>query len=245
MWTRFKLNNVKTELQKFARDVCNAASFNMGEIAGTQAMYTSLRHIRDMAKTHLLSQEAKKFRESLNDLIDERVVIPPNYLYDREISKEINEVWLYSPDLEPDTSTNSVYLLVKDNLEKGKKYVFFYEEEKVNEDKLYELSVKLEGSENASFIPMLKEKKNEDQYPKRDRNLLLLFADLKVGLPAETYEELLFEKITERGLYWQQLDIITSRKITLYLKNLRKDSKSIKSAKEILQHTIEAKKISV
>lgn len=49
--------------------------------------------------------------------------------HDSEMSKEITEVWVVTPDLKPDSSDEIVGKLVNKNLKAGKKYIFFYPED--------------------------------------------------------------------------------------------------------------------
>jgi hypothetical protein len=143
-------------------------------------------------------------------LLERGIVRSKRHIDDIERSKETTEVWLITPDLKPDTTSAETGETVSSNLKRGVRYVYCVPGDLPNlpleTSRLYENIGKgipvAELRDIAKVIPI-----TASECPllfPRHQNLIFFFRDrLRDGLP-RCFEEVLFTKVSERGLYWQE-----------------------------------------
>jgi hypothetical protein len=126
-----------------------------------------------------------------------------------EYSTDTKEVWVVTPDLEPDASDSAVGKMVFDCMRQGTRYIFFHPEDlpfrEATIDKLHkniglgDLPQELQA--NLQLVALGRSEQG-DLFT-RGRQLLL-FRDDERKLMARCFEELVFTRSSDKGLLWQQ-----------------------------------------
>jgi hypothetical protein len=139
-----------------------------------------------------------------------------------ERSEGIKQVWIVTPDLEPDTSDQTVGSMVKLNLQKQVRYVFFHP------DKLHQVDIKsrqlltnigVSSSQKrlrsrVSIVPVSPAKKPSLFH--RGNTVLYFKGDPATSSP-HVFEEVVFTKVAQRGVFWQECDPSVARDIQMIL----------------------------
>ena len=145
----------------------------------------------------------------LGALIERGIVWTPSMLWNVEVSPTVKEVWLITPDFKPDISDPATGALVGENLRRGKKYVYFIPPGLGNiPDLISRLKSNL-GIDSARA--RLGGRVTTIQLDAQDfwaslgaGNVIFFFrADPGSGRSV-AFREVVFTKISERGLFWQE-----------------------------------------
>jgi len=155
---------------------------------------------------------AASFRETeLGTLLERGIIWTTPMLDNLELSRRTHEVWLVTPDLEPDCSDERVGSMVKQNLRRGVRYIYFYPQDldglKVQTQRLYaNLGVtrapkRLEA--RVALVPI-----SPAEYPTlfHRGNTILFFKGESASFPPNVFEEVVFTRVSRRGLFWQECD---------------------------------------
>ena len=145
-------------------------------------------------------------------------------MWNIETSKDVVEVWLITPDLEPDSSDLSAGKVVGKNIANGKKYTYFFPHDlqyaETKTARLYNnlglLNKNKKGAQKVTLVPL-----NREQYSNlfARANLVLYFRDNERNLMPRCFEEIVFTKISERGMFWQEYPEAKSEEIFYNLEN--------------------------
>lgn len=177
------------------------------------------------------TSESKKLIQAegqLGELIQRGVIFPGLTYDDIEMSKDVTEIWVITPDLKPDSSSESVGRLVNKNLKSGKKYIFFYP------DDLPHAEIEAQGLlKNVGITkPDSKLQKNLRLVPiSRQKyfslnvgvgNATLYFRDEHRSLAPKYMEEIVLSQVPERGAFWQEHSEEKSKTVWHILENTLK-----------------------
>jgi hypothetical protein len=146
----------------------------------------------------------------LGMLVDRGVIIPNTILWTFESSRSTTEVWLVTPDLEPDMSDSTTGNLVARNLRGGKRYTYFYPNSLAVGDVLEErLLVNVGAAQSAKRREQVCFMRLGDDYDDslfRLGNSIFLFNGSPGQVRPRGFQEIVLTKIARRGSYWQQYD---------------------------------------
>jgi hypothetical protein len=163
---------------------------------------------------HTLSSKYVKASRNLHEtelgmMVDRGIIIPNSMLWNIESSSDTKEVWLATPDLEPDLSDRSTGNLVARNLRDGKRYVYFYPSSLQDSEDLKTRLLANVGTLNSvkmaarvTFVPVNIDL--QDVLFRRGNNNILFFQGKPGEVSPHVFEEVLLNKISQRGVLWQQ-----------------------------------------
>jgi hypothetical protein len=145
----------------------------------------------------------------LGTLIERGIVWTPNMLWNVEMSPAVKEVWLITPDFKPDISDPATGALVGENLRKGKKYSYFIPP---GLEHVPDLIARLNSNLGiASARGRLSDRVTTIQLDAQEfwtslgaGNIIFFFrADSRASMSV-AFREIIFTKVSERGLFWQE-----------------------------------------
>jgi hypothetical protein len=143
-------------------------------------------------------------------------------IHELERSAQIQEIWLVTPDLEPDLSNPTTGKLVANNLRSKKRYVYFCPNDMRDlETKKKRLMVNIGGSRppessRVTLVPV-----SPVQYGRISQpgNIILFFTQDPAWGACNAFEEVVFTKISERGIFWQEHTPAVAAEIRAVLKD--------------------------
>lgn len=149
------------------------------------------------------------FRETdIGRLMERGVIWSPAMLNEIESARETREIWLVTPDLEPDLSDRAIGNIVAANLRAGKHYVYFYPDDIPN---IEAEKTRMLSNIGALSSPKLKAKVTLvpiGQGPRRSvitrGNTILFFRGDPEWDVGQAFEEVVFTGVSARGLFWQE-----------------------------------------
>jgi len=160
--------------------------------------------------TQYIHQKSEHIIGDIGLLVEKNIIWTGQMIWALEASKEITEIWLFTPDLKPDVSEDEVGKAVNANIKNGKKYVYFFPDNlphlKTEINRLYNNIGLTEPAtykykNQVNLVPLSYEK-----YRKlfNGGNIILFFSDEHRSFPPKCFEELILNKIDERALFWQE-----------------------------------------
>jgi hypothetical protein len=166
-------------------------------------------------------------------LIEQGVLWTMGMVWKIELSRGTVEIWLYTPDLKPDSTDQPTGKAVHSNLKLGKKYVYFYP--KSLPHSAYETAKLLKNigldetgaSDLKGLVTLIA---LEDGLVSRlgNRNTIFYFKDRDNLLRPRCFEEMKFTKVPTRGAYWQEHQDETANELHhLLAEALRKQTQGL------------------
>jgi hypothetical protein len=228
-------------------DISGSIMWEMSKAPGEDAaaqLRRAERSLGSVSAIHTLTAKyvdsATSFRRTdFEALLERGVVRTTAMVWDVEQSDRTREIWLVTPDLEPDLSDPEVRVLVRRNVRAGKRYTYFFPKDIGN---AAEIESKLLGGLDLTKSPKLARSITVIATEPTSSNGLLhrgnsiLFFD---GDPASAtmyaFEEVVFTRITERGIFWQELPKALAEELRRALqaeltRSIRGSGSSIESA---------------
>lgn len=147
---------------------------------------------------------------ALGQLIERGVVQTQSSIWNVEVSKEVTEVWLVTPDLQPDCAVEPVGRLINRNIKSGKRYVYFYPDDLPHLEnevaRLYKNIGALDShshklKDRITLVP-LSRAKHGDLFVRG--NIIFYFHDEQRNIPPKCFEEIVLTQVSERGAFWQE-----------------------------------------
>lgn len=163
------------------------------------------------------------FRETeIGALLERGVIWTLPMIYGLESSRQVQEVWLVTSDLEPDLSNPTTGKLVANNLKKRKRYVYFCPSDMQElETKKRRLIANIGASkspENSRVTIVQVDSARQSRVFQRGNVILFYEEDPEWGA-YHTFEEVVFTKIPERGIFWQEHTSTVAAEIRAVLKD--------------------------
>lgn len=202
---------------------------SLGEVSALRAV--TGRYVRDTAG----------FRQTeLGELIERGVVWSTAMLWDVETSERVKEVWLLTPDLEPDLSDPAAGAVVGQNLKHGKRYVYFCSSRirnlEAEKQKLFANLGILKSARLISRVTIIPIDEEHHEKLFRRGNAIIFFFDDPAWETGRAFEEMVFTKVPERGIFWQECAPMAAQQIQAILKQELEDWKARDPAlREVIQ----------
>ncbi len=184
----------------------------------TERVLETLRNIRQLTSNYLTTELNMQTDGPVSQLIERGIIWPAEKLHEVETGATTTEIWLFSHDFKPDSYDTSVGRIVNRSLKKGRKYVYFYPADLPHFELERARLFKNIGLTNVKDDPLRDLVRlvpiGTKQYDVtvRDGNILLCFFDTERTIPPRCFEEVIFTKFSERGIFWQEHDDTTSNK---------------------------------
>ena len=148
------------------------------------------------------------FRETeIGALLERGVIWTTATIWDIEKAAKVREIWLVTPDLEPDLSNTSTGEVVAKNLKSRKRYVYFCPNNIRNfeNEKRRLLSnigaLRSQESSRVTVVPVGPEVAGG--IFQRGNTIIYFFEDPEWGAYS-AFEEIVFTKVSKRGVFWQE-----------------------------------------
>jgi hypothetical protein len=153
------------------------------------------------------AKTALSFRGTeIEALLERGVIWSTDALNEIERSDSVQEIWLVTPDLEPDLSDPTTGKVVAGNLKARKKYVYFYPSgisdfESVRRRLLANVgATRTHEASRVTVVPI--GPKVRGQIFQRGNTIIFFAKDSEWGAYS-AFEEVVFTKISGRGVFWQ------------------------------------------
>lgn len=167
-----------------------------------------IENIRQLTDSYKHSYHVVSDNVLMQKLLKDGDILGEHNILDIEMSDDITEIWMVSPDLKPDSSDRETGRVVNLQIGKGKKYVYFFPDDMKHESDLID---RLLGNIGHSTGVSNTEKINLVKIPSEEffrrfglKNTILFFRDSgRTQLPL-CYEEIVLEKTDSRGAFWQE-----------------------------------------
>ena len=180
------------------------------------------------------AKNAANFRETeIGALLERGVIWSIAMIHELERSAQVQEVWLVTPDLEPDLSNPRTGKLVANNLRNRKRYVYFCPSDMRDlETKKKRLLVNVgalrtQESSRVTIVPV--SRAHYEQISQRG-NIIIFFTQESEWGAYNAFEEVVFTKISERGIFWQEHTQAVAAEIRAVLKDELENWKASPSA---------------
>lgn len=141
-------------------------------------------------------------------LVERGVIVSQAMLANIETSPSVKEVWLVTPDLEPDLSEPSYGAIVSRNLRNGKRYVYFVPTTLQN---LSDLIVRLKfnvgiGSTKSYLRNVLVIPIEAADFPISigTGNMIFFFKTDSTSSRGDAFREIVLTRVADRGIFWQE-----------------------------------------
>jgi hypothetical protein len=175
------------------------------------------------AMTGKYAASASSFRETeIGALLERGVIWGLATMHEVERSERVQEIWLATPDLQPDLSTTTTGRIVANNLKDRKRYVYFcpndipdFEAEK---RRLLANIGALRSPEASRVTIVPVGPKVREQIFQRGNIILFFSGDPEWGT-YNAFEEVVFTKVSERGVFWQEHTPAIAAEIRAILKH--------------------------
>ena len=144
----------------------------------------------------------------LGTLLQRGVVWNNRMITELERSERVREIWLVTPDLEPDLSDPRTGRIVANNLKSGKRYVYFcpsdLDELEVEQTRLLANIGALKSSRQASRVTIVPiDPKVHGRIFQRG-NTIFFYSENPEWAAGTAFEEVIFTRISARGIFWQE-----------------------------------------
>lgn len=144
----------------------------------------------------------------LGTLVQRGVIWSNRMITELETSERVREIWLVMPDLEPDLSDPRTGKIVADNLKCGKRYVYFcpsdLDELEVEKTRLLANIGALKSSRQASRVTIVPIDPRVHGHVFQRGNTIFFFSENPEWAAGTAFEEVIFTRISARGLFWQE-----------------------------------------
>jgi hypothetical protein len=171
-----------------------------------------LTNIRLMTAKYIDTRPSHIKDDLFVQLLERRIVWSQPQVWELEQSASVGEIWLVTPDLEPDLSDRYLAQMTNRNLQRGKHYVEFYYEDLEDAHNKIKAARKMMGISNDSksllYIPLSK-----DKYQQIAARINLYFDDKERIILPRCFEEITFTQIQTVATFWQEPSEAKTRKI--------------------------------
>jgi hypothetical protein len=155
-------------------------------------------------------------------LLERGVIWSNSMITELETSAPIKEIWLVTPDLEPDLSESRTGKIVARNLRSRKKYVYFCPgniPDFQNEKKRLLANIGALRSPEASRVTIVPI--GPETYGNRFQrgNTIIFFSEDPEWGTCSAFEEVVFTKVSARGIFWQEHTTEVAAEIRTVLKD--------------------------
>lgn len=215
LWVMAHARTRSAELERVLAVIDGVARESLTDIASTPtrddtaqtklraALRANVQSIRVMVAIHLGTSEQFADR-NITMLVERRLVWTQFELWDIEASPEVPEVWVVTPDLEPDRSGTPQGRLVSANLKKGKRYVYYYPadlpDEQAQVERLMNNISDTRGRRNVENVRMVPLPREEYGDLFSAGNSMLYFLDAERAQPPQLFKEI--SAISDRAQFW-------------------------------------------
>jgi hypothetical protein len=154
-------------------------------------------------------------------LMERGVIWSTSMLWDIETADRTRDIWFVTPDLEPDISDPTVASVVSANLKRGKRYIYFCPanilHRETTKTKLLASIGALKSDRLAARVTIVPVEDTQGQIFQRGNVIIFFFenADWETG---RAFEEIVFTKLSARGLFWQEYPAAVAEQIKVRLK---------------------------
>lgn len=166
--------------------------------------------IRKLTSRYIAQKATRTHDGNLGQLIERGIVWTKPMVMNVETSKETTEIWLVTADFKPDSSDKAVGKLINNNINDGKRYVYFYPDDlphfETEQARLFK-NILLEGprfvkyKEKVKLVPLNRSKHSQLF---TGGNIIFFYLDEHRSLPPRCFEEIVLTQVSERGSVWQE-----------------------------------------
>ncbi len=162
--------------------------------------------IRTMSARFLANKKGQPVE--LDPFIHRKVIWSKPLINGVEASSSVQTVWLATPDLEPDMSHTGAGLIVRNNLRAGKNYVYFYPAAMpLAAAHLQRLRRNIGADDrrlgrHVAFVAIPDWARYT--FLQSNGNTILFFEDSADRGPRQVLQEVVLNKVGERGVLWQE-----------------------------------------
>jgi hypothetical protein len=166
--------------------------------------------MRTLASKYVESQPGFPQTE-LGALIERGVVWTESMMWNLETSDEVKSIWVVTPDLKPEISDSTAGILINNNLRAGKNYIYFCPDDLPNlldcVNQLYSnIGVASASKKLASRVQVVPFPAAARPELFRHGNIVVYFHGDPQLTRGHVFEEVLFTRVPQRGLFWQEYD---------------------------------------
>ena len=218
VWVWMRANTKVRELEGIIQssyDITGTILWDMNMI-GAEDLTTRLRNAENslglVSALHITTGKYAKTASSfggteIGTLLERGVMWSHASLTELERSARVQEIWLFTPDLQPDLSDAATGRIVAKNLKARKRYVYFCPNDipdfDVEERRLL-ANIEAQRSSEASRVTIVPIAINpRESVFQRGNTVVFFFEDPEWGT-CISFEEIVFTKISARGLFWQE-----------------------------------------
>jgi hypothetical protein len=155
-------------------------------------------------------------------LLERGVIWTIPMIYELERSRQVQEIWLVTADLEPDLSNPATGKIVANNLKDLKRYVYFcpgdMRELETKTRRLMANIGALKSAESSRVTVIPVDPARQGQVFQRG-NVIIFFEQDPTWGPYHAFEEVVFTRIPERGIFWQEHTPAVAAEIQAVLKD--------------------------
>jgi uncharacterized membrane protein len=218
VWVWIKSDTKIRELERVIQttyDVTGVIKWEMQTIAAEDSS-ARLRNAENslgaVSALHVMTGKYAKNADNIQEteigaLVERGVIWSINMLNQLEGSPQVQEVWLVTPDLEPDLSHPTTGKLVANNLKNRKPYVYFCPSDLRDlETKIKRLmanigALRTQESSRVTVVPISPTR--QGRIFQRGNIVIFYKQDPDWGTFI-AFEEVVFTRISERGAFWQE-----------------------------------------
>jgi hypothetical protein len=166
-------------------------------------------------------------------LIERGIIRTNAMIYQLEKSKRVQEIWLVTPDLQPDSSSSTTGEIVASNLRSRKRYVYFCPSDMRNfeaEKKRLLSNIgarRQQETSKVTIVPVAPEL--AEGIFQRGNTIIFFLGDPEWGA-FKAFEEIVLTKVSERGIFWQEHKPEVATEIRDALKQILQNWRSRSSA---------------
>ena len=218
VWIWMRSNTKVRELEgiiQSAYDITGTILWDMHTVRGEDPT-TRLRNAENSLglvsalriTTGKYAKATNSFRETeIGSMLERGVIWSNSSLIEVERSARVREIWLFTPDLEPDLSDAPTGKVVAKNLKDRKCYVYFCPSDipdfEVQKRRLL-ANIGALRSQEASRVTVVPIGTNLHGRLFQRGNTVIFFSEDPEWGTYNAFEELVFTKISARGLFWQE-----------------------------------------
>jgi hypothetical protein len=218
VWVWMKSNTRVRDLEDIiqtAYDITGAILWDMQTVRAEDST-TRLRNAEKSlgqvsalrAMTGKYAKSASNFRETeIGALLERGVIWSTATLFEVERSERVQEIWLVTPDLQPDLSDATTGRIVAGNLKNRKRYVYFCPddiEDLEAEKKRLLANIGASRPQEASRVTIVPVGLEARERIFQRGNTIIFFAGNPDWGTYNAFEEVVFTKVSERGVFWQE-----------------------------------------
>jgi hypothetical protein len=218
VWVWMRANTRVRELEgiiQSAYDITGTIEWNM-HMVGAEDLATRFRNAENslglVSALHITTgkyaKTARSFGETeIGAMLERGVIWNHASITELERSARVQEIWLFTPDLQPDLSEAATGRIVARNLKAHKRYVYFCPNDIHDfdaEKKRLLANIGALRSPEVSRVTVVPISANVRQSIfQRGNTIVFFFEDPEWGA-CIAFEEIVFTKISARGFFWQE-----------------------------------------